>query len=313
MWKVYAKRHCKRISPMLWGFAAGTLPEGDLERVEEHLLCCQSCRQEAGEYKLAVRLLNGAQRQPAPESKTGWLAVRACLENESRFASRPAQPARKPVFANLALGGATLAAAAVCALVLTRVFPDAPVVPSETVRSGDVKHAPQTSAQNQRGDGDKQPGPSIAVGPEKPQPKKTATAAPTHAPRVRRHLDAAEEREEGSGFEARISLAGAGSEIRQPDRHSRVHDYDYARTTPEALLPHSSLRSPGAQLDVDGMRLVKTTDLDFVPGTNQSQSGAAAPQRQYVMDAIPISSAEVTMGNVTQGDQHSGSEASKAW
>ncbi|HZT44041.1 MAG TPA: hypothetical protein VFA07_17885 [Chthonomonadaceae bacterium] len=73
---------CKKVSHLLWDFAAYRLPESDWESVERHLQTCARCRREMEQYRSAVRLVEAARSQPAPASQTTWHALRAQLESE---------------------------------------------------------------------------------------------------------------------------------------------------------------------------------------------------------------------------------------
>src|SRR5689334_9389418 len=80
MFKVLTKRECRRIAPLLWGYASGDLPAKEAEQVSAHLDHCDACRAEADGYRLAVSQITEYRTDAMPEPRATWEALRGRIE-----------------------------------------------------------------------------------------------------------------------------------------------------------------------------------------------------------------------------------------
>lgn len=78
---------CAVVSKQLWNYAAGKLPEAEMERVEAHLRACARCRQQALEYKEVVPLALSFRAEPIPASEATWQALRSRIETAQTHAT----------------------------------------------------------------------------------------------------------------------------------------------------------------------------------------------------------------------------------
>jgi predicted anti-sigma-YlaC factor YlaD len=108
-------RGCREIEPLLWNYAARTLPEQDIENVEAHLKGCSSCRQQEEAYRITATLTADFRERLVPESETGWTQLRAQIEARQET---PLARTLRPRWTLPVWSGAALAAAAVVLLVL---------------------------------------------------------------------------------------------------------------------------------------------------------------------------------------------------
>jgi hypothetical protein len=107
-----SKRKCKRIEPLLWGYAAARLPEAETARVQRHLNTCKDCREQMKAYGQTVEGVAILRVRPVPVSLSNWQDV------QRRLDTTPPVPARlSPLFSfRAAVAGFALAGMA-CLLV----------------------------------------------------------------------------------------------------------------------------------------------------------------------------------------------------
>jgi hypothetical protein len=110
------QRDCREIEPMLWNYAARTLPEENRERVESHLDTCPACSRQAEEYRITVRLTADFRDAAVPDSEANWNDLLARME--ARAGNRAPVPARRPRFALTLWGGAAMAAVVIAVFFL---------------------------------------------------------------------------------------------------------------------------------------------------------------------------------------------------
>src|SRR5437660_1624213 len=110
---MFARRQCRATARMLWDYAARTLGEPDIQRVEGHLRVCEACRTEAAEYARAFCLTTSVRSDDPPASQRGWRELRAVLEGERR----PAPAAAIAVAPRLGMVGMAAAGVLVAILV----------------------------------------------------------------------------------------------------------------------------------------------------------------------------------------------------
>jgi hypothetical protein len=100
------RSECRKISRLLWDYAAMALREPDMEQVEAHLTRCRACAHEAETYASVVGIVRTGRFERMPDSQATWHNLRAALERE-----------RKPVrglritFSTPALAGSLVLAA----------------------------------------------------------------------------------------------------------------------------------------------------------------------------------------------------------
>lgn len=113
------RQPCRKVSRLLWDYAAYRLPESDWESVEQHLRACARCRREMEQYRRAVHLVEAARSRPAPASETTWYALRAQLESaadlDPRIVVRQRQSLRN---IGIAIAGGLLPVALAAAILL---------------------------------------------------------------------------------------------------------------------------------------------------------------------------------------------------
>ena len=113
---MFGNRTCGDIGSHLWNYAAGRISEEDVERIEDHLRGCSSCREQADDYGKAVAGLAAFREHSTPQARTNWADLQARLTTDGRRRS-PIGFGR--LFPTLAWGGLSVA---LCAGLLMVVF-----------------------------------------------------------------------------------------------------------------------------------------------------------------------------------------------
>lgn len=277
------RRDCREIEPLLWNYAARTLPEQEIERVEAHLGACASCRQQAEEYRMTVVLSSDFRERLVPESETGWMQMRAQIE-----ALQEPSPVRtlRPRWTLPVWSGAALAAAAV-ALFFLRSGP-----PTKPVPAVDISPLPGVAAITPPVRPDKTEDQTARNSPKNPTKNYVAMTTPDSLS-GKQSPAAPERQDKPRPLPNNWSVAGR----KTPRSESRV-----VRQTPEPrrIVPE---KSPAPEprpllakrdLGVDGERLAGSDLSQQFVAYMVPQNENTPPRRSYVMDQIPVTASTTT-------------------
>lgn len=278
------RRGCRSVTPHLWGFVANTLPEGDLERIEAHLRQCETCRQEAAQYREALAALNVYRQQSVPMARSGWESLRARIVAEEAqtvpvkpFAFPGATPKprwTKPLWYDFAMGGAAAASLLLFVVLAARVVP-------HTVLSS--------------------PGTSVAETPPadaSPSPGMPSLTPVNHSESAA-NLAASLFPLPGKTAEPLLNSSDSGAEVtpNAPVTHVETANYvrEEPRPAPRSLRSRKSSPPPVvthptltlADYPVDGARPNSRTSHEYVMGSGV-QNDRTPETRTYVMDSIPM-------------------------
>lgn len=81
---MFEKMECRSIDRLLWDYAAMTLCEPDMEKVEAHIGRCRTCAKKSEAYASVVGVVKTGRLVRMPESGATWHDLRATLEMERR-------------------------------------------------------------------------------------------------------------------------------------------------------------------------------------------------------------------------------------
>lgn len=291
---MFGKRECRRVSRLIWDYAAGRLPETDGRRVERHLLRCPACRVEAESCRKAVGLLAAYREQVVPGSEGTWHALRSRLESPERPAATAPSLRRAPY---RAWSGALVAVLLLCWIGVGRWRSpgDDPLIGSMHGANLNVgpqrltgsDYAAQKSAAAAPTAGSNEATVATDIAPDR-GPIGLALSDKQHRPTLARHSPTAHK-------PRRHRPNGTRSALRHPlVRH------------PNPLPAANRLRLAHDILAVDGpVGLPPSRDFVISPALRPLESG---PMRHYVMDSIPLSSSRVSHASHEQG-----AEEIEAW
>jgi hypothetical protein len=121
------KLECRRVSPLLWEFAAGRLDEKAAAHVQSHLGRCARCAEDLKAHQAAVTLLSAVSHTDVPASASTWRDLAA------KIAADETAPTASPRFMMRRVLGATAGAAAACAALTAALFA---VMPDHSASGG---------------------------------------------------------------------------------------------------------------------------------------------------------------------------------